>query len=81
MRWGSAIWPTGPLRAGFPPDRYGLTKDDRIRLQQRLTARGFDTGGADGVIGDKTRAAIEAFQRRQGLAVTGLPSPDLLRLL
>ncbi|MDD9742825.1 MULTISPECIES: lytic murein transglycosylase [Marinovum] len=71
----------GPLRAGFPPDRYGLTKDDRIRLQQRLTARGFDTGGADGVIGDKTRAAIEAFQRRQGLAVTGLPSPDLLRLL
>ncbi|TNF23234.1 MAG: lytic murein transglycosylase [Rhodobacteraceae bacterium] len=71
----------GPLRGSFPPDQYGLTKADRMLLQQRLNARGFDTGTPDGVIGDMTREAIRAFQRRQGLAVTGDPSPALLRVL
>ena len=71
----------GPLRADFPPDSYGFTKDDRIALQRGLTARGFDAGGADGVFGDKTRSAISAFQRSQGLPVTGEPSLDLLRRL
>ncbi|KUP92961.1 lytic murein transglycosylase [Tritonibacter horizontis] len=70
-----------PLRAGFPPDRYGLTKDDRIALQQGLTANGFDIGHADGVIGPKTREAISAFQNRKGLPVTGDPSLALLRQL
>ncbi|MDU8911393.1 lytic murein transglycosylase [Aestuariicoccus sp. MJ-SS9] len=71
----------GPLRGTFPPDEYGLTKDDRIALQKRLTARGYDTGGADGVIGTKTREAISAYQARFGLEVTGDPSPALLRRL
>jgi lytic murein transglycosylase len=71
----------GPLRASFPPDEFGLTKDDRIRLQQRLTARGFDAGGADGVIGSKTRAAISAYQQSQGLDPTGTPSQALLQSL
>lgn len=71
----------GPLRASFPPDKYGLTKKNRITLQKRLSAKGFDTGGADGVIGAKTRAAIEAYQARQGLQVTGDPSLALLRHL
>lgn len=71
----------GPLRGTFPPDQYGLTKADRVLLQQRLTAKGFDAGTADGVIGDMTREAIRGFQRRQGLAVTGEPSQALLRAL
>ncbi|WP_409996976.1 lytic murein transglycosylase [Maritimibacter alkaliphilus] len=71
----------GPLRGSFPPDQYGLTKDDRVTLQQRLTARGFDTGGADGVLGPKSRAAISDYQRSIGLPATGAPSPDLLRRL
>lgn len=70
-----------PLRGSFPPDAYGLTKDDRIALQRGLTAQGFDAGGADGVLGDKTRAAISAFQRSRGMPVTGEPSLDLLRAL
>ena len=36
-----------PLRTSFPPDKNGLTKDNRITLQKRLTANGFDTDGAD----------------------------------
>ncbi|WP_299550581.1 lytic murein transglycosylase [uncultured Tateyamaria sp.] len=71
----------GPLRGTFPPDRYGLTKDDRIALQRRLTARGFDIGGTDGVLGTKSRAAITAYQTGQGLPATGEPSVALLRAL
>jgi lytic murein transglycosylase len=71
----------GPLRGSFPPDANGLTKADRIELQQRLTARGFDTQGSDGVIGKNTETAIRAFQASQGLPVTGQPSPALLQAL
>ena len=71
----------GPLRGSFPPDANGLTKDDRIALQQRLTARGFDTQGADGVIGANTTSAIKAYQASQGLSVTGTPSPQMLSAL
>ena len=71
----------GPLRQPFGPDRFGLTIDQRQELQRKLTAAGFDTDGSDGVIGPKSRAAIAAFQRSRGLAATGDPSPELLRLL
>jgi lytic murein transglycosylase len=71
----------GPLRGSFPPDANGLTKTDRIALQQRLTALGFDTGGTDGVIGANTRKAIEAWQASRGLPVTGEPSLALLQSL
>lgn len=66
------------LRTPFPPDANGLTKADRIALQERLTARGFDTQGADGVIGANTEKAIRAYQASRGLAVTGTPSVALL---
>jgi lytic murein transglycosylase len=71
----------GPLRTPFPPDRFGLTIDDRRELQRGLTRAGFDTGGADGVIGPRTEAAIRDFQRARGLPVTGAPSRDLLAAL
>jgi len=71
----------GPLRGRFPPDANGMRIDDRQTLQKRLTAAGFDTGGSDGVIGPKTRAAIRAYQKKHRLAVTGEPSFSLLRRL
>lgn len=71
----------GPLRGGFPPDANGMTKADRIALQQRLTARGFDTGGADGVLGAKSQSAISAYQTSIGQTPTGIPSLALLRSL
>ena len=70
-----------PITGPFPPDRYGMRKDDRIALQKGLTRAGFDTQGADGVIGPNSRAAISAFQARNRLSVTGDPSLDLLRRL
>lgn len=71
----------GPLRGSFPPDANGMTKSDRIALQQRLTARGYDTGGADGVLGNKSKAAISAYQASIGQSPTGVPSLALLNSL
>ncbi len=70
-----------PIQTAFPPDATGLSKADRQELQRRLTARGYDTGGTDGVVGSNTQAAISAFQRASGLPVTGEPSPELLARL
>ncbi len=68
----------GPLRGRFPPDANGLTKYDRIAIQRGLAKRGYDVGTVDGVIGAKTEAAIRDFQKRQGLAVTGVADRTLL---
>ena len=71
----------GPLRGSFPPDGNGLTKADRVRIQERLTAAGFDTRGTDGVIGRNTESAIRGWQASRGLPVTGTPSRALLQAL
>ena len=71
----------GPVQASFGPDAAGMTKADRQALQQKLTAAGFDTGGTDGVMGAKTKAAVSAYQASVGLPVTGEPSLELLRRL
>jgi TPR repeat protein len=49
--------------------------------QRRLAALGYDAGSADGVFGDKTAAAISAFQAAAGIPVSGgLDEPLLERL-
>ena len=70
-----------PFQASFGPDATGLTLEDRKELQRRLTSAGYDTQGADGVIGNNTKAAISGYQRANGLTVTGEPSAALLRQL
>ena len=71
----------GAVQASFGPDAAGMTKADRQELQRLLTAKGFDTGGSDGVIGAKTKAAISAYEASAGLLVTGVPSMALLQRL
>ncbi|WP_050604855.1 lytic murein transglycosylase [Ruegeria sp. 6PALISEP08] len=70
-----------PFQASFGPDANGLTLEDRKELQRRLTSAGYDTKGADGVIGKNTTSAISAYQSANGLSVTGEPSVGLLRRL
>lgn len=48
------------------------------QLQQKLTARGHDVGGIDGILGAKTRAAVQAEQVRLGLPADAWPTLDLL---
>lgn len=71
----------GALRGAFPADATGLTQDERVLLQKRLTALGFDTGSSDGVFGPKTRAAIAGWEQATGRAVTGKASPEVLAAL
>jgi peptidoglycan hydrolase-like protein with peptidoglycan-binding domain len=46
-------------------------------VQRQLIAAGYYTGMVDGVVGKRTRQAIEAYQKAQGLEINGLPSNDL----
>jgi len=71
----------GPLQGSFPPDANGLTKADRLTIQRGLTARGYDIGTIDGVIGAKTEAAIRDVQQRAGLPVTGQATRAVLTAL
>ncbi|MGJ8611794.1 MAG: lytic murein transglycosylase [Octadecabacter sp.] len=71
----------GPLQGNFPNDANGLSRADRLALQRRLAARGYDIGTIDGVIGAKTEAAVRDFQRSQGMAVTGVATPAVLAAL
>lgn len=58
-----------------------LTPEEIVELQTLLTARGFSTGGTDGVAGAKTRSAILAYQQSLGLEANGFPSAALLARL
>lgn len=67
-----------PIKASWPRDLRALALDERIELQERLTAAGIDPGGVDGKIGPNTIAAVKAFQRTVGLIPDGYPSLDIL---
>jgi peptidoglycan hydrolase-like protein with peptidoglycan-binding domain len=46
-----------------------------------LKARGYDAGEANGRMRDDTKAAISAYEKAEGLSVTGKPSDQLLARL
>ena len=75
IRGGAAI------QAPWPDVSYDLTLAQRVELQRRLSARGFETGGADGRFGARTYEAVIAFQRKTGMALNGEPSLTLLERL
>ena len=53
------------------PEDESLTSEERIQVQQSLTALGFDAGPTDGVFGRRTRSAIWEWQNANGLEATG----------
>ena len=52
-----------------------------LAIQRRLNELGYDSGTPDGLFGNKTRAAILAFQRDQGISQDGRPTAVLLTSL
>jgi hypothetical protein len=53
----------------------------RVRItamQRRLEERGYDVGGADGLIGNKTRRSIGQWQEQNGERATCYPSHELM---
>jgi hypothetical protein len=56
---------------------YGLAS----AVQTELARRGYYHGPIDGLMGSGSREAIRSFQKAEGLPVTGLINPQLLRAL
>ena len=56
----------------------GLNGAQMKELQRKLQARGHDVGKVDGILGARSRAAVQAEQKRLGLPADALPTPTLL---
>src|SRR5215471_7683952 len=57
----------GPFVQPFPGGERVPTVEEVQEMQRRLTAAGFDTGGADGRVGRDTMQAVRAYQRKVGM--------------
>lgn len=80
----------GPVAGGTAPVAPGIGQrvlvappsSDRATttraIQAALTAKGYETGGADGIVGPVTEAAILAYEIDNGLPLTAEPSDALL---
>lgn len=69
------------IKADWPRGDRVLTFDERIELQERLTAQGFDTQKIDAKIGPLTVDAVRRFQSSKGLVPDGYASLRLLERL
>lgn len=58
-----------------------MTRDEIVRLQNRLRTLGFDPGPPDGIMGPHTESAIIAFKRSRGLKATSYVGPITMRAL
>ena len=63
---------------GHIPD---LSDAQTKELQQRLVSRGYDVGKVDGIVGEKTRAAVKDMQLKLGMPADSYPTPELLSAL
>ena len=53
------------------------SRGDTVRcVQAALTGLGYDAGGADGIYGTNTAAAVKRFQASRGIAADGLVGRD-----
>ncbi|MBX9604773.1 MAG: peptidoglycan-binding protein [Gammaproteobacteria bacterium] len=52
-----------------------------MNLQAQLAAKGYDPGPVDGVMGERTRAAIRAYQRDRQMPVDGQVTQALVTSL
>ncbi len=59
----------------------GLDGAQMVALQKKLQARGHDVGKADGILGARTRIAVQKEQERLGLPADAWPTPLLLQRL
>ena len=60
----------------------GLTRTDRMSIEQRLNYLGFPPGAQDGFFDASTRWAIEGYQRNRGHEATGyLDQPTIAAIM
>ena len=65
-----------PFNKGKPDP--ALSGKKMVALQKKLKSRGHDVGKVDGILGAKTRAAVQAEQARLGLPADAWPTSALL---
>lgn len=70
-----------PLNTPWPTDDPGLSRVQRRELQTLLIARGHDIGTVDGLLGERSRAAIRIEQEALGWPVDGRAGQRLLARL
>ncbi|MCP4380085.1 MAG: lytic murein transglycosylase [Hyphomicrobiales bacterium] len=58
-----------------------LSAKEVARLQTILAKRGYDVGKVDGIIGEKTRAAVKEVQLKLGMPADSYPTKELLAKL
>ncbi len=81
LTWGRlyGVSPAMPVETttvvGRPTVSYGSRGDAVRKLQELLNALGYDCGSVDGIFGSKTKAAVLAFQKANGLGVDGIVGP------
>lgn len=68
---GKAISGQSGLRQSWPRYERPLSTSQVTRLQQRLTSAGYDTKGADGILGTNTRNAFQRWQADNGQTPDG----------
>jgi len=71
----------GGLAQNWPRPEGSLNADDKFEIQSRLKKLGYYEGVVDGNLGSGSKAAIVAFQQRNGLGNDGEPSLKLLQHL
>jgi len=70
--WKTPGSPAVP-KANFKPDRKMIQV-----VQAALGKLGYDAGPPDGLVGERTRNALSAFQKKSGLAVNGQINPEVV---
>lgn len=71
----------GPFVTPWPTDDPGISRAERRELQGLLILRGHDIGAVDGMLGEKSRAAIRVEQQRLGQDANGRGGMKLLKTL
>jgi membrane-bound lytic murein transglycosylase B len=69
------------IQAVWPRSEKPLSRAERMRFQADLTALGYDTGEADGLLGRKTRAALRQYQITHGMVADAYPTQAMLTAL
>lgn len=59
----------------------GLSGSQMKQLQKKLQSLGHDVGKVDGILGARTRIAVQAEQARVGMPADAWPTPELLSQL
>ena len=69
------------VKQRWPRPEGTLDITEKFELQTRLKELGYYEGEVDGNFGSGSKAAIQAFQNRMGMAADGEPSQQLLKVL